>query len=46
MDFTLPEDEYALLKKSINESMMADGYDNPWTDFSTKNATMVFTLNG
>jgi len=46
MDFTIPEEEYGQLKQCIFDSMMADGDQIPWSEFSTKNATMVFTLNG
>ena len=46
MDFTIPDDEFVELKRSINESNSADGYSVSFTNFKTKNATMVFTLNG
>jgi len=42
----MPDEEYAQLKAGIAADNAANGYDNPWSDFKTKNATMVFTLNG
>lgn len=46
MEFTVPDEDFIELKNSIVNSNLANGYEIPFKEFKTKNASMLFTLDG
>eukprot|EP00833_Pecoramyces_ruminatium_P015511 jgi/Orpsp1_1/1189543/evm.model.d7180000072750.1 len=45
MEFTVPDEDFIELKNSIVNSNLANGYEIPFKEFKTKNASMLFTLD-